>query len=159
MFPYANVVVRAWMYGLQIKNLFEESVRYYNDTTSPNRGEFLHVSGTISNCSLKMDVKTEGTIRRVFNCQVCESNMICRSQAVRAWPTSISVTHSASTEGWTHFDSMSCIKLACLRSLPTEAAISNSCKPSRKTALVSCHAFFRIITYLKRGGPKISIVT
>lgn len=45
MFPYANVVVRAWMYGLQIKNLFEESVRYYNDTTSPNRGEFLHVSG------------------------------------------------------------------------------------------------------------------
>lgn len=51
MFPYANVIVRAWMYGLQIKNLFEESVRYYNDTTSPNRGEFLHVSGTISNCS------------------------------------------------------------------------------------------------------------
>lgn len=45
MFPYANVIVRAWMYGLQIKNLFEESVRYYNDTTSPNRGEFLHVSG------------------------------------------------------------------------------------------------------------------
>ena len=45
MFPYANVLVRAYMYGQQIVRLFEESVSYYNDTTTPNRGEFLHVSG------------------------------------------------------------------------------------------------------------------
>jgi 2',3'-cyclic-nucleotide 2'-phosphodiesterase (5'-nucleotidase family) len=45
MFPYANVIVRAYMYGQQITRLFEESVSYYNDTDTPNRGEFLHVSG------------------------------------------------------------------------------------------------------------------
>lgn len=45
MFPYANVLVNAAMYGLQIRKLFEESVSFYNDTTTPNRGEFLHVSG------------------------------------------------------------------------------------------------------------------
>ncbi len=45
MFPYANVVVRAYMYGQQIIKLFEESVRYYNETTKSNLGEFLHVSG------------------------------------------------------------------------------------------------------------------
>lgn len=45
MFPYANVVVRAYMYGQQVIRLFEESVSYYNETTSSNLGEFLHVSG------------------------------------------------------------------------------------------------------------------
>lgn len=47
MFPYANEIAIAYMTGSQIKTLFEKSVEYYNDTSSPNRGEFLHVSGNM----------------------------------------------------------------------------------------------------------------
>ncbi len=47
MFPYANVLVKTTMYGIQIKNLFEKSVEFYNQSTSSNLGEFLHVSGII----------------------------------------------------------------------------------------------------------------
>ena len=45
MFPYANELVKTAMYGSQIKTLFEKSVEFYNDTSTTNLGEFLHVSG------------------------------------------------------------------------------------------------------------------
>lgn len=48
MFPYANEIVRTFMYGVQIRNLFENSVEFYNNTDEPNRGEFLHVSGILN---------------------------------------------------------------------------------------------------------------
>ena len=56
MFPYSNVLVKVLMKGIEIKTLFENSVQYYNQSTSSNLGEFLHVSGN-SVLSLAWSIK------------------------------------------------------------------------------------------------------
>lgn len=58
MFPYANTLAMASMKGAELKQLFENSVEYYKSKTSPNRGEFLHVSGMLKFCWKRLSCLT-----------------------------------------------------------------------------------------------------